>query len=102
LIRPASRRKGKIRGISYGDDFRFRQIHCPVAAILQHRRVLGENIRSKRKSIGYSQERLAEKAELHPTYVSDVERGQETISVDALARIAKALKTPLRDFFDGL
>ena len=73
-----------------------------MANIPQHRRMLGENIRSKRKSIGYSQERLAEKAELHPVYLGHVERGEENISVDSLARIAKALKTPLRDLFDGL
>lgn len=73
-----------------------------MAARTQHRRMLGENIRSKRKSIGYSQERLAEKADLHPTYISDVERGEETISVDSLFRIARALKTPLRDLFEGL
>jgi transcriptional regulator with XRE-family HTH domain len=73
-----------------------------VAAIPQHRRVLGENIRAKRKSIGFSQELLAEKADLHPTSISDIERGQETISVDKLWRVARALKLPLRDLFEGL
>jgi transcriptional regulator with XRE-family HTH domain len=46
-----------------------------------------------------SQEKLAEKADLHPVYVGDVERGEENISIGSLAKIAKALKVPLRDLF---
>jgi transcriptional regulator with XRE-family HTH domain len=44
-----------------------------------------------------SQEKLAEKAELHPVYVSAVERGVKTISMDALMRICKSLNVRLRD-----
>lgn len=68
----------------------------------KHRRALGENIRSFRKQVGFSQEKLAEKAELDPTYVSDVERGEANISVDALIRIAKAVKAPVSEFFKGI
>ena len=42
-------------------------------------------------------EKLAEKADLHPVYISMVERGVRTISVDALIRIATALNIRLRD-----
>ena len=49
-----------------------------------------------------TQEKLAEKAELAPTYISDVERGRENISVDAVARIAKALRVGLEDLFQGI
>jgi transcriptional regulator with XRE-family HTH domain len=66
-----------------------------------HRRILGENIRTLRKRANFSQEKLAERADLHWTFVSDIERGKENISVDALARIAKALKVPLASFFEG-
>jgi transcriptional regulator with XRE-family HTH domain len=58
---------------------------------------LGEHIRACRKKAGLSQEKLAEYANLHPTYISDVERGGENISVDALLRIAKALGVKVRD-----
>jgi transcriptional regulator with XRE-family HTH domain len=73
-----------------------------VAAISQLRRVLGENIRLHRKRTSLSQEVLAEKADLHPKYVSEVERGGKTISVDSLGRIAKALRVSVRDLFEGL
>jgi transcriptional regulator with XRE-family HTH domain len=64
---------------------------------LKYRRTLGDAIRFYRKAAGLSQEKLAEKAELHPVYVSTVERGAKTISMDALMRIAKALKVRVRD-----
>ena len=64
--------------------------------------MLGENIRVKRKSTGFSQEKLAEKADLHPTYVSDVECGKENISLDAICRIAKALKVSLAELVKGI
>ena len=72
-----------------------------MAAKLRHRRILGENIRTKRKGAGFSQERLAEKAELSPNYIGYVERGDQTISVDSLARIAAALQVSLEELFRG-
>jgi len=63
---------------------------------------LGQNIRKERKRVGLSQEKLAEKADLHPVYVGDVERGEENVSIDSLARIAKALKVALHDLFSGI
>lgn len=52
---------------------------------------VGRVIRRFREDRGYSQERLAETAGLHRTYISLVERGQRNISVDALNQIAEAL-----------
>jgi len=73
-----------------------------VRSLPKHRRILGENIRIHRKLAGMSQEKLAERAELNTTYVSDVERGKENISLDALVRIATALKTPLAGLIRGI
>ena len=44
-----------------------------------------------------TQERLGELAELNPKYIGEVERTEKTISVDALVRVAKALKVRARD-----
>lgn len=71
-------------------------------AIPQHRRILGETIRTYRKRAGLSQEKLAEKADLSTVFISNVECAKNTISVDALARIAKALGVPIRDLFPGV
>jgi transcriptional regulator with XRE-family HTH domain len=73
-----------------------------VAKIAQHRKVLGENIRTHRRNLKWSQEKLAEKADLHHNYIGDIERGEENVSVDALARIAAALKVRLSDLVRGV
>ena len=65
----------------------------------KHRKKLGEAVRHYRRRAKLSQEKLAEKAELSTVFVSDVERAVENISVDSLARIAKALGVSLRDLF---
>lgn len=69
---------------------------------LKYRRILGETIRIFRKKAGFSQEKLAEKAELHPVYISAVERGVKNISMDAMVRIAKALGVRVRDLVSDL
>ena len=68
----------------------------------KYRRSLGEAIRLHRKRAGFTQEKLAEKAELHPVYISALERGVKTISMDALMRIAKALNVRLRELVHEL
>lgn len=56
-----------------------------------YRVILGAAIRRQRKRLRLSQERLSEKADLHPNYIGRVERGEEHVSLMALRRIAKAL-----------
>lgn len=70
--------------------------------ISQNRRILGENIRGCRKNREVTQEFLAEKADLHAKYISEIERGAKTISVDALGRIAKALGTTVHELTRGI
>lgn len=67
----------------------------------KHRRLLGEAIRLHRRRAGLSQEKLAEKADLHPNFLGDIERGEENISVDALVRLASALKVKVAALTDG-
>ena len=62
-----------------------------------NRKSLGQAIRNYRKKAKMTQEQLGELADLNPKYIGEVERTEKTISVDALARIASALKVRLRD-----
>lgn len=50
-----------------------------------------ENLREARKAQGISQEKLAELAELHRTYIGSVERGERNITIDNMERLARAL-----------
>lgn len=56
----------------------------------------GDRLRSIRLRKGISQEKLAEIAGVHRTFVSSVERGERNISLQNIARLAKALDVPLR------
>jgi transcriptional regulator with XRE-family HTH domain len=64
----------------------------PISSISKH---FGRAVRNRRVAAGLSQEALAERAGLHPTYVSMVERGIRNPTLDVSARIAKALKIGL-------
>ncbi len=52
---------------------------------------LAAAIRRRRITLGLSQEELADRAGLHRTYISMVERGVRNITVVVLDRIARAL-----------
>ena len=55
----------------------------------------GAQLRELRTKKGISQERLAELAGLHRTYVSSVERGERNISLENIDRLATALGEPM-------
>ena len=70
--------------------------------VLRHRKLIGDAIRGHRKQAKLTQERLAELVNLNSKYLGEVERGEKIISIEALLRIARAVKKPVRDFFDDL
>ena len=49
---------------------------------------------------GFSQEKLAEKADLSTVFISRIERGIESPSVDNLVKIARGLDVRVRDLVD--
>jgi transcriptional regulator with XRE-family HTH domain len=59
----------------------------------------GRRLRESRLKKGVSQEKLAELAGLHRTYVSSVERGERNISLVNIERLAVALGMPIRSMF---
>lgn len=69
--------------------------------VQKHRRLLGEAVRTNRKKREYSQEKLAEKASLSAVFISRIERGTESPSVDNLVKIAKALGVRASNLIDG-
>lgn len=52
---------------------------------------LGVAIRQLREDFGLSQEDLADKADLHRTYIGSIERGERNVSIINIVRIARAL-----------
>ncbi len=58
---------------------------------------LGLAVRLHRQKAGLSQERLADLASLHRTYIGGIERGERNVGYLNLVAIAKALEVPLAD-----
>ncbi len=52
---------------------------------------LGQNARRRREARELTQEKLAEKAGLDPTYISGIERGLRNPGIKNVAKLAKAL-----------
>jgi XRE family transcriptional regulator, regulator of sulfur utilization len=62
-------------------------------------RLVGQRIRDYRKERGLSQERLAELASVHPTYISHLENGTNA-SINVYRRVAAALRVSLVQLLD--
>ena len=56
---------------------------------------LGQTISRFRETLGLSQEDLADRAGIHRTYVSQLERGLKSPTLAVLLKIARALDTKL-------
>lgn len=69
-------------------------------AVKHVRSFLGQRLRALRKQRRLSQERLGERSGLSGKFIGEVERGEKSISLDSLYRVAVALKVPLRDLAD--
>jgi len=52
----------------------------------------GASVRSLRFRLGISQEELAERADMHRTYIAGIERGARNLTLKSIDRLAKALE----------
>ena len=66
---------------------------------MEARKRVGVNIQRLRRVADLSQEELGARANVHQTYLSQVEGGKRNPSVDVLERVAKALKVDISEFF---
>ena len=59
----------------------------------------GDAVRARREGLGLTQEDLADRADLHRTYVSDIERGSRNVSLLNIERLAAALALSISELF---
>lgn len=62
--------------------------------------VLGSNIRKYRKEFGWTQQLLAEKAGISVPFMTQIELGRKSASLEVIQSIAVALGIPYRQLFD--
>ncbi|NNH73810.1 helix-turn-helix transcriptional regulator [Nocardia uniformis] len=68
-------------------------------SVQPHRAAFGGRVRQLRAALGLSQEKLADIAGLHRTYVGSLERGERNVSLDQIYRLAKGLNVQVSDLF---
>ena len=59
----------------------------------------GATIKRERMRLGLSQEALAERADLHRTYITDIERGTRNLTLESIAKLAAALGVSIGQLF---
>jgi len=60
--------------------------------------IFGRNVSFRRELKGWSQEKLAEKADVSKNTISDIETGQKFVRAKTLVRLAKVLETEVYEF----
>lgn len=65
---------------------------------IRHR--LGRNVRRLREQAGWSQEDYADRAGIHRTYVSDIERGARNPTIEVVEKLARPLKVSAGSLLD--
>lgn len=64
---------------------------------MEIRQRLGRNVRKLREQKGWSQEKFAFEADIHRTYVSDIERGARNPTITVVDKLAKSLGVSFAD-----
>ena len=65
-------------------------------------KIIGQRVRNYRNQSNLSQEKLAEAAGLHPTYIGQIERGEKNVTIESIVKISDALNLPLSKLFEKL
>ncbi|WP_345991942.1 helix-turn-helix transcriptional regulator [Chryseobacterium sp. Chry.R1] len=59
--------------------------------------IFGKNVRKYRRLLNISQEELADRADLHRTYIGMIERAEKNITLVNIEKIANALEVKIED-----
>ncbi len=63
---------------------------------------IGKRIRNYRNQLNFSQEELAERCGLHPTYIGQLERGEKNPTIETIGKISAALNVSMSTLFEKL
>lgn len=63
---------------------------------------LGQRLRDRRNSLGWTQEELADRAKIDRSYVGGVERGVRNLTFTVLCQLCKALRCDVAELTKGI
>lgn len=63
---------------------------------------IGHRIRNFRLQKQLSQEELAERCGLHPTYIGQLERGEKNATMESISKVAAGLGVKLSSLFENI
>ena len=66
---------------------------------IEQKKEFGAAVKTERIRLGFSQETLAERADLHRTYITDIERGARNLSLETIYKLAGALGVSIETLF---
>lgn len=72
------------------------------AGLNETTRVFGERVRARRQKLGLSQESAANRCGIHWTQLGKVERGQRSLRLETIVKIADGLGIDPGDLVTGL
>jgi len=73
-----------------------------LVSAVQAKRALAERLRELRHEKKWSQEKLAEEASMHRTYLAGIERASRNPSLENLVKLANALGVTLPELFANI
>jgi transcriptional regulator with XRE-family HTH domain len=64
-----------------------------------HRRAFGDSVARLRQQRGWTQEELAERSDVHRSYLASIETGDRNPTLDVIVTLAHGLRVPVADLF---
>ena len=65
-------------------------------------KAFGLNVRRIRETLGISQEELANRANLHRTYIGGIERGERNLGLINIVKLTRALGVKVSELLQGI
>lgn len=65
------------------------------------KKIFGQDLRSKRQSLGLSQAHLALISDTDQSYIGKIERGQVNITITSYVKLVISMGYPVPDFFSN-
>lgn len=66
---------------------------------IAHRRAFGKCVQGLRLARGWTQEEMAERVDVHRSYLAAIESGSRNPTLDVIVKIANGLHVPVADLF---